>query len=236
MRNYFTFGGIDSRDLGIYISGEGVYNAPTHEYEPITIPGRNGDLLGIEKRFSNVELTYPAFCYGDFATRIAGIRSALLALEGYQRLMDTYNPEEYRLAYFPGGTEVEPTSVHDAGNFDLEFICKPQRFLVVGEQAVTIEAGGTTLVNPTGFVALPQIYAVGYGVIRVGSQAITINDTYDSVTIDSDIMDCYSGLQNANDAVSFSNNDFPVLPAGSTGISFDSTFSSVTVTPNWWRV
>ena len=236
MRNHFTFGGINSRSLGIYISGEGVYNAPAREYEPIVIPGRNGDLLGIEKRLSNIELTYPAFCYGNFADRIASIRSALLGLEGYQRLTDTYNPDEYRLAYFPGGTEVDPTKVHDAGNFELMFVCKPQRFLTSGEQAVSIVGSGTTLTNPTPFVARPQIYAVGYGVIHVGDQAITVNNAYPSVTIDSEIMDCYSGLQNANDAVSFSDNDFPILPAGPIGITFENTFTSVAIKPNWWRV
>ena len=235
MRNYFTFGGIDGRDLGIYISGEGVYNAPSRNYNAIAIPGRNGDLLGLERRFSNVEVKYPAFCYGDFADRIAAIREALLSLEGYQRLADTYNPEEYRMAYFEGGFEVEPTTVHDAGNFELTFTCKPQRYLVSGETAQAV-ASGDTLYNPTGFDALPVIHAVGYGTIEVGSQAIVVANTYPEVTINSEIADCYYDLQSANDAVSFSTNDFPVLHPGANGIAYSSTFTSVTVTPNWWRV
>ena len=36
------FGGVDSSDYGIYISGEAVYNAPQRAVEFVDVPGRNG--------------------------------------------------------------------------------------------------------------------------------------------------------------------------------------------------
>ena len=54
MRNYITFAGRDLRDFGVYISGSGIYNAPNRAYEEIEIPGRDGLLLGHEKRLGNV--------------------------------------------------------------------------------------------------------------------------------------------------------------------------------------
>lgn len=148
--NYFTFGPYDSRDFGIYISGSGTFNAPEAEYETAIVPGRNGALLLPEHRLGNVELEYPAYIYTDFNAKIAAMRSAFLGLEGYQRLTDSYHPDEYRLAYFPGDVEVKTTKRLDAGSFTLTFICKPQRYLVDGEQPVEIGTTWGELTTKTG--------------------------------------------------------------------------------------
>ena len=44
MRNYFTLDGVDSRDFGVYISGQGTFNASGRGYNIIPVPGRNGEL------------------------------------------------------------------------------------------------------------------------------------------------------------------------------------------------
>ena len=61
--NSITFGGINSADFGIYISGEGVFNAPQRDVEMISVPGRNGAIALDRGRFQNIEVTYPAFNY-----------------------------------------------------------------------------------------------------------------------------------------------------------------------------
>lgn len=235
MRNYFTFGGLDSRDFGIYISGQGTFNAPERAYEPIAIPGRNGDLLGIDRRMENVELIYPAFVYRTFSANIAAMRDAFLALTGYQELTDSYHPDEYRLAYFPGGTEINATTKNDAGDFELTFICKPQRFLTSGKTEVDIVAAGGTITNPTAQKAQPLIHVTGYGNLFIGTQRVTIENVLPDVYIDCEMMDCYNGTTNANDYVSFGNVDFPTLPTGVTGFSMSDTITDLTIVPRWWR-
>ena len=37
-----VFDGVDSRDYGIYITGDAVFNSPERDVEMIEIPGRNG--------------------------------------------------------------------------------------------------------------------------------------------------------------------------------------------------
>ena len=143
-RNYFTFGGYDSRDFGIYISGSGTFDAPERDYETAIVPGRNGALLMTMSRIDNIELEYPAYIYSDFSDRIAAMRSAFMGLEGYQRLTDSYHPDEYRLAYFEGDVSVKTTKKLDAGSFTLTFVCKPQRYLVDGENPVEIGQWGET--------------------------------------------------------------------------------------------
>lgn len=148
MRNYFTIAGRDSRDFGIYISGAGTFNAPEKAYQFFEIPGRSGDLIGNDHRLMNVELTYHAFIYTNFRQNVREFRSFLLSLNGYQKLTDTYHPDEYRMACYVGAFEAEPTPMLDAGEFDITFNCKPQRYLVSGETTYSfVQSGQQTLVG-----------------------------------------------------------------------------------------
>lgn len=136
----FIFGGADSSTYGIYISGEGVFNAPERAVEMISIPGRNGAIALDQGRFENIEVTYPAFNYeqgmSDFSSNLAGLRSALCSKRGYQRLADTIHPDEFRLGVYRSGLEVTPVKYNTASDFNITFDCKPQRFLTSGETEV----------------------------------------------------------------------------------------------------
>ena len=142
MRNYFVFDGHDSRDYGVYISGSGVYNAPERAYEAIQVPGRNGDLVIDYDRLANIEITYPAFISSDFNKNMEAFRSMLLSVRGYAELYDSYHPDEYRMAYFYSGIEVTARSQNDAGEFEIVFACKPQRFLRSGQIVQTVGEWG----------------------------------------------------------------------------------------------
>lgn len=171
------FDGEMSGDYGLYISGEGAYNAPERDVEMVTIPGRNGALALDHGRFENIEVTYPAGVFGtdeaDFADKVGAIRAWLCSKKGYVRLTDEYNPDEFRLAIYKSGLEVSPAKLI-AGEFDLVFQCMPQRFLKAGEDAVTIESSGDTLTNPTLFSARPLLMVSGYGELTINGNPIEI--------------------------------------------------------------
>lgn len=235
MRNYFIFNGYDSRTFGVYISGSGTFNSPARDYKNIAVPGRDGDLLSTETRLENVNVTYPAFIYANARQQLATLRGVLLSCIGYARLTDSYNPDEYRLAVYMGPLQADPTPVLDAVEFPLTFECKPQRFLVSGETAQAITSGDT-LTNPTLFPARPLIRVYGAGEFRIGADVVTVAaNSYEYIDIDCAMMDCYSGAANCNGLVTFSENDFPTLAAGDTGITYTG-FTRLEVTPNWWRV
>ena len=235
MRNYFIFDGHDSRDYGVYISGSESFDAPGRSYEPVEVPGRDGDLLGLNNRFNNVEVTYPAFIYSNLRTNLAAIKGVLLGTQGYARLTDTYHPDEYRLAYFPGDLDVDMTSKLDAASFDISFMAKPQRYLTSGE-VETEYTSGFTITNPTAFASRPLLHVVGNGTITIGTQEIEISSAVSEVYIDCDLMDCYDEDMSLNSFVTFSGNDFPVLKPGVNTVTLDSTITSIGVTPRWWRV
>lgn len=128
----------DSEDVGVYIAGDGVYNAPERDYEMVTIPGRNGNLAIDHGRYENIEVTYPAFIWAnsqeEFREKLIRIRQKLTSKLGYRRLEDTYHPDEYRMAIYKSGLEVDPAHYNRAGEFEITFDCKPQRFLKSGEE------------------------------------------------------------------------------------------------------
>ena len=142
-----TFDGQSSGDYGVYITGEAVYNAPARDVEMVTIPGRNGQLALDKGRFENIEVSYPAGIFADneadFAQAVSDFRNFLASRSGYCRLEDDYNPNEYRMAVYKSGLEVDPKLLR-AGEFDIVFNCKPQRWLKDGETAVTIGEWGET--------------------------------------------------------------------------------------------
>lgn len=175
-----TFDGVSSGTYGVYITGEAVYNAPEREVEMISIPGRNGQLALDKGRFENIEVTYPAGIFADteadFAEAVSNFRNLLCSRRGYVRLQDEYNPNEYRMAVYKSGLEVE-NALLKAGQFDIVFDCKPQRYLTSGETAIEVDSGDVVS-NPTLFDAKPQLQVWGYGDISINSETIKVVSEY----------------------------------------------------------
>lgn len=179
IRNSIIFGGIDSADFGIYISGEGVFNAPKRDIEMIDVPGRNGEIAIDQGRWENIEVIYPAFNYEpdmeSFRQALSDYRNAICSKAGYQRLTDTFHPDEYRMAIFTDVFSVNPIKYNTAARFDLKFNAKPQRWLISGETPISV-ADGDTLTNPTPYDASPLIAVEGYGTIEFNGYQIELDD------------------------------------------------------------
>lgn len=235
MRDYFVFGDTDSRDYDCYIFGAKVYDSPEKTVEYIDVPGRHGSIITGQYKFQNIDVAYPVIIVDDAITNLNSLRSVLAKESSYVRLTDTINPDEYRMASFSSRIEPSVTNLKDKTKFTITFNCKPQRYLLSGDMAQSVVSGGS-LTNPTPFDSRPLIRIYGYGRIYIGTQRITVEDVFPYIDIDSDLMDCYYGIENANGAVEFQSNDFPVLPSGETGITYDGTITRVDVTPRWWRI
>lgn len=250
MRNYFTFGEYDSRDFGVFIARDSVYNAPKRAYRQVQVPGRNGDLMIDGGRFENIDVTYPCLIYSKFDANIEGLRNALLSCKGYVRIMDSYHPNEFRLGCFSDDLSVAPRVLGDGGTFDVVFNCKPQRFLLSGEEPATYPPGtenspnlilypywdGTKAIyNPTLFPSKPLIRVYGYGTLSIGETILTIaQNSLSYIDIDSEIQDCYCGVSNANSYVSFTRGDFPELDTGVSGVEYSGNITSVEIIPRWF--
>lgn len=226
--NSFEFNGINSMNNGVYISGNAVFNAPERDVEMIVIPGRNGEFIRDNGRFNNIEVTYPCGMFGDddyaFRTKLRQFRNLLAGQTGYQRLVDTYNPDEYRLGVFKDAVEVEPAALNTAGQFEVIFNCKPQRYLISGETKTTVTSG-STVTNPTRFDAQPMIMTKGYGTLTVNGYEIEItNETLGNVVLvaggSNTPVSFDTALVNSGDDIIMNSVElvtgFGILPSGST--------------------
>lgn len=171
-----TFDGRSSSEFNVYITGEGVFNAPERAVEMISIPGRNGALALDYGRFENIEVTYNCGIAGDddadFASAISDFRNWLCSRNGYVRLSDDYNANEYRMAVYKSGLEVTAENLK-AGEFPVVFECKPQRFLTSGENTISVTSGDT-ITNPTLFDARPLLEIYGVGKININNEEIDV--------------------------------------------------------------
>ena len=179
IRNDLVFGTVSANDFGIYISGEGVYNAPERVVELLDVPGRNGALTIDKGHYGNITIEYPAFTFADsqteFRRKLNAYKNAIMAQVGYQKLSDTYHPDEYRLGMFVEGLEVEPVGYGRSGSFTLKFNCKPQRYLADGQQAITVE-DDDIVVNPTLYESSPLLMVEGYGTIGFNGYSIELDN------------------------------------------------------------
>ena len=224
MRNYLVFGDVDSRDYSVAITGSGVFNSPRRVYDAIHVPGRNGDLIIGGDSYENIEVTYPCSIAYNFLENLTNFRNALLSKTGYQLLTDSYIPREVRYGCFMDGIEVKPVSSLNAGEFEITFYCKPQRYLISGLE--TVEATvGMSFHNTTPYNAKPIITVEGFGTLYVRypdstQRKIVIQDQFEEVTINSELMDCYSGTANANECVTFDDDSASGYPLFRPGYNY----------------
>lgn len=127
MTNYLIFNGIDSREYGIYLSGEGTYNVPEKDYEFISVPGRSGDVCFWNNRWKNITIEYPCYMKG-LQSNLDAFMYAMTMSDGYCVLQDSYH-DYYREAVFAGPVQIKPGQANKRGSFTLSFNCKPQKIL-----------------------------------------------------------------------------------------------------------
>lgn len=244
--NSLTFDGQNSLSNGIYITGEAVFNAPERVVDMISVPGRNGALAIDQGRFENIEVTYPAGCFApimsDYSDKVSQFRNILASRYTYKRLTDTYHPDEFRLALYKSGLEVDSVRYNTAGEFDIAFDCKPQRWLVSGETTQAFTRSGT-ITNPTLFPAKPLLAVTGSGTLTIGAQTMTIiarSSSSSVIYIDCEAQESWEVVSDAkvsrNDYVQNAGESFPVLSAGTNTVTLGSGITRVVITPRWWRI
>ena len=152
---------------------------PTKGVWSDTVPGRNGAIALDQGRYNNIEITYPSGTFAktqeEFRENLSAFRNAILSQKGYQRLEDTYHPEEYRMGLYSAGLEVSPVNYNQAGEFELIFNCKPQRWLTVGDYPIPVESGDV-LENPTPFSSGPLLEIDGYGSVWFNGHHVKLDN------------------------------------------------------------
>lgn len=228
MRDFLIFNGVNSADFGCYVANANQFDAPARDVESIKVPGMNGELTLDNGRFLNQTLTYTLYVRGNIRTNLMGFRNAISQARGYQRLEDSYNPQEFYLARFISGFEVTQSDKYRAA-FNVTFDRKPQRFLKTGEDTIVVTANRSIL-NETDQTAKPLLRVYGTGSFSFNSNIMTISAADVYTDIDCETMDAFKGTTNKNQYIS---GVFPELRPGVNNIA---TINQIDIIPRWWRL
>lgn len=240
------YNGQSSKSFGLEVETFPAYNTPKRKYEKVSVPGRSGDLILDNGGWENVTRSYIVaigsydYSYYEMMNKLS---NWLHSATTYARLEDSYEPDVFRLATFL--EQGSMTNIYNhGGEMNLDFDCKPQRFLKIGEKPIVLTSGiSQTVINPTNYPSYPliNIQRLGTGdiTITLGDKTITVLDGSPvQMTIDCELMDAYisSGGLPTSQYVKFGN-DYPRLESGSTNIKFEGpSRTTVEVIPRWYTL
>lgn len=210
---------------------------PVRKITTTPIPGSNREVIEMEDAWEPYTQTYSLFVGDgseDSIQEQLNEVAKVLYKNGWQVLLDDYEPDYFRYAYFQGPFDVENRKTC-LGKFDISFRCRAERYLLSGNVAVNV-ATNSKLTNPTRFDAKPLIHieGSGNGTLTINGTTITITGLVDYLNIDCDTMNVYRlSTENRN---SLMTGNFPVLSEGENTVAFTGGITSVTITPRYWTI
>ena len=101
-----------------------------------------------------------------------------------------------------------------------------------GIPPITLTTSGGAITNPGNVFSEPIITVYGSGEITlmVGLYIVELEGISGSITLDTPLMEAYSGASFMNDNMS---GDFPTLALGMNAVSWSGTVTKIEVQPNW---
>lgn len=135
--SYFIFNGFNTSTTNATVAPESLTMRPSRQFEATSAMGRSGDILRDNSRYANVERSYWVLIPSSFEATYAAFRNALLSPTGYCRLEDSWNPDEYFMAYV--SLPLQPTVSRDRskGKFLVTFSRRPERWYKSGEESIS---------------------------------------------------------------------------------------------------
>lgn len=236
---------ISTKDLDLIVQFIPTYSFAEKDISIEHVSGRNGDIIINNNCYKNVTITYylaKIFRSGEGFVAISNkIAEWLHSSESYAKLEDSYEPDYYRMAIFKNSGEL--SNYYDqATTIEVQFECKPQKWLKVGDEPVNISNIDTTLKNPTNYNSKPIIeFDVASNVtvtIYVGTNTMTLSPTGSNthVIIDCENMECYSSTSNLNKYLTLNSNDFPILEKNSSTSVRITNATNAIIKPRWWTL
>lgn len=234
--SYLIYNGISSESFGIRIQSKNIYSAPKFDASLTTIPGRNGDLISPNGRYSNATISYtcyvPAKTIEELGEKLTKIKNWLYKEpDRYHDLTDSYDNKFKRRAVFNSKLDISDEAMK-IGVFTISFSCNPFRYLLDGLNKET-HTEAFELTNEFAFASKPYIKVNGRGTGNlVINNKIWSFETLNGYTeCDSELMNFYHDTTPKNDTVS--GDGFPELRPGLNTISFDGGIDSVEIIPRW---
>lgn len=234
--NEIWIDGISNKDVGVRLQGAVDISSTSPRIESIEIPGRNGDLHFWDGSFENRTAMVEAYVYKpEFVKSSFGlINQWLLGSASYRKLVTSDDRDHFLMARVTNGAEII-ARINKLAPFEIEFDCKPQRFLTIGEESFTIKKN-TTIENPTIFASEPlyKINGAGSGTLVVGAYTLTVSALDGYVYYDAETQMAYKGTTNKNSTINAP--DGLPFGGGTQPVNFSGGITSVEIIPRWWEL
>ena len=229
MNDWFEWNEVRCTEYGIHVLEQPVLTLPNERATFMDVPGRSGSLTVLEGDAVYDDLVLTAQCMVENLERHEEIASYL---RGSGRVTFANRPEGYYEARIVNQIPFEKIL---RGNphrtFAVNFRCKPFWY-AESAPAITVTQSGSFVTNPGNVYAEPVITVYGSGTITlmVGMSIADLSGIAGSITLDTPIMEAYSGVTSMNSAMS---GEFPVLLPGANAISWTGNVSKVVIEPHW---
>lgn len=224
---WFEWNGVKSTEYGLYVSDQPPITRATERVSTVTVPGRSGTLTKTEGEDVYEDIVLTAQCVMKSAERINDICKWL---KGSGKVTFANRPGGF---YYGRVSNQIPFEKVMRGRENLNcaivFRCKPFWYKS-GETEETLSASGN--VTNSGSVYSEPIITVtgtGDGTLMIGETLIELTGLTGSITIDSELMEAYSGQTDMNAHMS---GDFPRLKPGTNGVSWTGGITAVKIRKN----
>lgn len=227
---------VSNKDVGVRLQGAVEISSAVPRVESVEIPGRNGELHFWDGSFENRTATVGAYAYRPkfVKSSFGAINQWLLGSVSYRKLVTDDDPDHYMMVRVTNSAEIA-TRIRRIAPFEIEFDCKPQRFLTIGEESVIISKN-TTIENPTIFASKPlcKINGSGAGVLTIGAYTLNISEIDGYLYYDAETQTAYKGTVNKNNTIYAPNG--LLFEGGEQPINFSGGITSVEIIPRWWEL
>jgi phage-related protein len=229
IRDWFEWNGIRCTDYGMHVLEQPPLTMPAERVTFTDVPGRSGSLTTLEGDDIYADMVLTAQCMIADPARIPALCGWL---KGGGRVTFANRPGGCYYARINNQIAFEKIlRGNPHRSFAVAFRCKPFWYQV-GVEPITLTASGGTITNPGSVHAEPIITVHGSGdiTLMVGTTLIELEGIKDSITLDTPLMEAYSGIVSMNGRMS---GEFPVLKPGMNAVSWAGDVSKVVVEPNW---
>ena len=228
MMDWFEWNGVRCTQYGIHVLEQPSITIPSERVTFTDVPGRSGSLTQLEGDDVYDDMVLTATCLIADPSRIPEIAAWLRGsgtVTFANRQGGFYHARVVNQIPFEKILRGNPHR-----SFAINFRCKPFWYLSdVG--LITLTTSGTFITNPGSVASEPVITVYGYGEITLMvGMTITELEITDKITLDTPLMEAYSGSTSMNSCMS---GDFPSLLPGKNAVSWSGNVSRVEIQPNW---
>lgn len=233
--DYIIFKHKNSYDIqGLFIAELPAPSSPTPRTSKIVVPGRSGNLRGLELS-GNKQVIYDEI-EKDVKFAYVGENYDMIKrlFRGSGELVLSNQPDRFFKASIDNVIPFDMLmkSVH---TFTISFSCFPYAYIIEGQKDLVFTPTTTewgTLINNIYDNSLPLITIYGNGDIglKINDKEVVFKSVDGFITCDSELMQVYK------DGVNLGSNmvgDYPVLEYGMNEIQFTGDISKVTIKPCW---